>query len=274
MELTMAAQDDATPWEAPAQPLDSTALPEITPDSTLHGRSYFSALGIVRRKPSRPDAPPTLSKSCSDKLALHQCTSLLSSPATLLISPSSVYLSTLTLPDSQYSATACTRAFSASGRMAVLHNRRWAGGYAFHPFKILPTVVEFTFSRRQVPAAGEKIVPSNIAASWIHSHSDDPPKAEVLIGGILQGRKKFDIKGASRSSRRSLWKRVLEISERKSAPKLHRSVCISTYHGMKESNLLAPRRSVKNEVRKLGLVGWVRNTGGEEFEVDGVVVKM
>ena len=78
MELTMAAQDDATPWDLPPlaiTPGDSTpAEPEI-----LHGRGYFSVLGSVRRKPSRPDAPPSLSKSCSDKIALKQSISLLNS---------------------------------------------------------------------------------------------------------------------------------------------------------------------------------------------------
>src|SRR6187402_1945264 len=119
MELTMAAQEDATPWDLPPSTNTSSHTPSSPTNTTvLHGRGYFSALGSVRRKPSRPDAPPTLSKSCSDKISLKQSTSLLSSISSLLISPDNIYIHSLILPSSQYSAVACTRAFSDSGRLA------------------------------------------------------------------------------------------------------------------------------------------------------------
>ena len=51
MELTMAQQDDQSPWT-------STATIETESDE-LFGRGYFGTLGVVRRKPARPDAPPT-----------------------------------------------------------------------------------------------------------------------------------------------------------------------------------------------------------------------
>ena len=47
MELTMNAQDDATPWPIPSE--DASGIDEST--ETLKGRGYFSQLGIVRRKP-------------------------------------------------------------------------------------------------------------------------------------------------------------------------------------------------------------------------------
>src|SRR5690242_6809944 len=77
MELTMSAQDDATPWTSAPPTISSDALPDS--EGALRGRSNFSLLGAVRCKPSRLDAPPTLSKSCTDKLALKQSTSVLSS---------------------------------------------------------------------------------------------------------------------------------------------------------------------------------------------------
>jgi tRNA-specific adenosine deaminase 1 len=47
MELTMATQEDPTPWEV-------ASLPERgAEDSVLRGRGYFSELGTVRRKPCR-----------------------------------------------------------------------------------------------------------------------------------------------------------------------------------------------------------------------------
>ncbi|KAK8000058.1 hypothetical protein PG990_012658 [Apiospora arundinis] len=155
MELTMAAQADATPWETPSpiatSPKTSEADPAPAP-ATLPGRAFFQHLGVVRRKPARGDAPATLSKSCSDKLALRQCTSLLSSTASLLVSPTNAYLATLILPASQYSATGCERAFSS--RMATMKNQmpeqenQHAGGYRFVPFRVDTTDLEFAYSRR------------------------------------------------------------------------------------------------------------------------------
>ena len=159
MELTMAAQEDAAPWEVPAPAAATTTStvrnsgtppPETAP---LPGRAYFSLLGAVRRKPARADAAATASKSCSDKLALRQCVSLLSSAASLLVAPgptrrcplspttsahppatgpasetpgfatededqdhaSPVYIRTLVLPTAQYSARGCQRAFGGDG---------------------------------------------------------------------------------------------------------------------------------------------------------------
>lgn len=47
MELTMNAQDDATPWPVPSE--DASSINSST--EILKGRGYFSQLGIVRRKP-------------------------------------------------------------------------------------------------------------------------------------------------------------------------------------------------------------------------------
>lgn len=47
MELIMAEQEDATPWNVPG-PINDT---ESSSDSPMHGRGYFSQLGVVRTKP-------------------------------------------------------------------------------------------------------------------------------------------------------------------------------------------------------------------------------
>ena len=167
MELTMAAQADATPWTSAPPTLQDDAS-ETNEVSALRGRSNFSHLGVVRAKPSRPDAPPTLSKSCTDKLALKQTTSLLCSTTSLLISPQNAYLATLVLPASQYVPQACNRAFSSTGRLKSLRSvptDTWGTDYAFHPFTVKPTTREFTWSRRALGPA-EKAVPSNVSAVW------------------------------------------------------------------------------------------------------------
>ena len=45
MELTMRAQEDATPWPVARRPVDAVGVP------SLHGRGFFSELGAVRCKP-------------------------------------------------------------------------------------------------------------------------------------------------------------------------------------------------------------------------------
>ncbi|KAI0975837.1 adenosine deaminase/editase [Xylaria arbuscula] len=253
MELTMASQEDATPWAIPAKGSPSPISPftphpsSLGPDALLLGRGYFSQLGIVRRKPSRGDAPPTLSKSCSDKLSLHQCTSLLSSPTSLLVSPEHAYISTLILPRSQYSASGCRRAFSdgdedggeeeaglhQEARMAplVAQSKDWAGGYKFQPFTVKTTDVEFSFSRRSAlcsssscasptrtgedgslptSSSGIRITPSNLSAARIASGRE-----ETTLNGVLQGHKASaaHIRGASFASRRRIWDLAVQIAD-------------------------------------------------------------
>ncbi|KFY07059.1 hypothetical protein V492_07478 [Pseudogymnoascus sp. VKM F-4246] len=269
MELTMAAQDDATPWVVPA-PASPTAT-----DSSMPGRGYFSNLGIVRRKPSRPDAPSTLSKSCSDKITLKQITSVLSSITSSLISPENAYLQTLTLAEPQYVDAGCERCFSPRGRLKDLQVPP-SGGYSFQDFKMMTTEKEFAYSRRDAdgsPLLSDAISPSNIAASW------SPYFEETLIGGVLQGRKQNDPKGASVVCKRKMWELAEDItrlldsedsnSENTSSPEVESGAKKGrgTYEDMKQSELLQDRIAAKNNARKT-LKGWVRNDGDEGFTLD------
>ncbi len=294
MELIMAAQVDASPWEIPpslslsptSQPpppatnqssqapsTASTTSPETEPEPTLLGRGYFSHLGLVRRKPARGDAPPTLSKSCSDKIALKQCTSLLSSLTSLLVSPQNVYLSTLVLPESQFSAVACERCFSPNGRMSALTTgtgqgekggREWGGGYRFVPFEVQTTGLEFDFSKREVAGRSDKTVASNLAVAWWRDGKGD----EGLIGGVLQGRKKVDIKSASAVSRRKMWGlavEVLGLLDPQKWGEVGDELVRKRYEEVKGIQVLAAREKAKREVRRDALKGWVRNIGDRDF---------
>jgi tRNA-specific adenosine deaminase 1 len=335
MELTMAAQDDATPWSLPT-PLETvpdrlSTSPSPSPSTLLPGRAYFSALGIVRRKPSRPDAPTTLSKSCSDKLSLKQCTSLLSSVTSLLISPENAYLQTLVLPQFQYSARGCGRAFgdgdgdgdsgggNPPGRMRNVSGQTWEGtGYRFHPFAVLSTSREFSFSRRShhppsapphPPYPTPNLVPSNLSTAWTAAPTSAPTGIEEsLIGGVLQGRKAFpsspspsppslpaprplDLRGVSLLSRKKTCHLAATIAAAQFMTSGSQSVGVGTqrpgpgprpaiaralgsgtaaytYRDVKQNELLRSRRCVKDEVKQLCLMGWVRNdVRGEEFTI-------
>lgn len=270
MELVMKAQDDATPWPA-AEPSSSDN------DPILKGRANFSELGIVRRKPcmlskssfsrnkteyiaARSDSPLTLSKSCSDKLALQQFTSLLRSLTSILISPLGVYIDTLILPVSQYTQKALDRAFSIRGRISPADNMVWSGGYSFNPFKVCKTDVEFEFSRRNTATSVESFKGSNICAVY------NPDLQQTLINGVLQGRRQFDGKGGSALCSARLYDLVDQISAFLGIPELK---CVSDsvrYGQLKECDLLQSRREVKEDVRRLVLKGWIRNVG-DDFDL-------
>ncbi|KAH7135641.1 adenosine deaminase/editase [Dendryphion nanum] len=268
MELTMSAQEDATPWTSAPPSISSSNLIITTMDTqkpsptALRGRSHFSHLGAVRLKPSRPDAPPTLSKSCTDKLAASQSASLLSSLPSLLLSPRKIYLSSLVLPESQYVEEACVRAFSRYGRLAGITEevqKGWMGGYAFTPFEVKTTKREFGFSRRC--AGVQKLIPCNISAVYT------PHFQETLIGGVLQGRKQFDPRGASRLCRNGMWKAVMQVAGLVVGAEGLGSLRGRSYGEVKRGKGLEWRRRVKEDVRGRGLVGWVRNEGDEEWGI-------
>lgn len=263
MELTISAQQDASPWESPLPPhLMPKGTSESTPELALLGRACFDQLGVVRRKPARADAPPSLSKSCSDKLALKQCTSLLGSPAALLVSPTGVYLSSLVLPESQFSAAACARCFSARGRLAPLRaaEAEWEDGYGFRPFVVRTTGLEFEYSRRgRGHGEGLRYAASNLAMAWSCNGL-----TENLIGGVLQGRKQSDARAGSAVSRGKLWALVQEVVRQVEPDRI--PPALGTYGALKKSPGLAMRSKVKEDVRKEALKGWVRNTGDEDFD--------
>ena len=262
MELTMDAQEDATPWTSAPPTITSEALPDST--GALRGRSNFSLLGAVRCKPSRPDAPPTLSKSCTDKLTIKQATSLLSSVTSTLVSPRNAYIHSLILPASQYVPAACERAFSRTGRLQRLTDetlQSWRGGYRWQPFHVKPTERDFIWSRRRV-AANEKALASNLSAAWT------PSWQETLIGGVLQGRKQTDPRGASKICRRSAWSLAVQIATIAGAPAVLEALTKATYFEIKDGAVLEARRKVKKETQKRGLGGWVKNEGDADFSLD------
>lgn len=260
MELVMEAQDDPTPWPV--------AIPDEQATSSLLGRGSFSQLGIVRRKPceyshsrmlsatdtihekARADTPVTLSKSCSDKIALKQCMSLLSSPLSLLISPDNAYTDTLILSRDQYRKQACERAFGPVGRMLPAVGLNLPGNYKFRPFRIETTEITFHYSRRAADTNAKDCKGSNVSAVWTPNHQ------ETLINGVLQGRKQTDRMGASALSRVQIWNLFLQTVNLLDVPSLKNSLGWSSYRDMKLSQGLKNRRQVKNYVTHDVLKGW------------------
>lgn len=156
--------------------------------------------------------------------------------------------------------------------MKEMTNRQWSGGYRPKEFDIKTTSKEFKYSRRQPLVVGEKLVPSNISASWIADPTSKSGRLETLIGGVLQGRKQYDVRGASRVCKRRLWKLAIEVAGLAAVPAVERCLRMATYSEVKSNSCLKERRNVKDDVRNGALKGWIRNTGDEDFGVDGVEV--
>lgn len=254
MELVMRSQEDDTPWTSQVQDGGGGGGA-----GGMLGRGHFDQLGIVRRKPSRPDAPLSASKSCSDKIAMKQVTGLLSGLASLLLHERGLFLDTLVLPESQYVEEAVERAFGVEGRMKGLEKEK---DLMIRPFEVKTTTKEFEFSRR-VQAEGEILVPSNLSALYT------PLRQEVLINGVLLGRKQFDVKGASCVSRRVMWKSVLVVAGVAGSPALVDVLRTSTYRGVKDSAALRWRREAKRRTIETALQGWERNAQDHDWGLDG-----
>lgn len=145
--------------------------------------------------------------------------------------------------------------------MSPLAGRTWEGGYGFVPFAVRTTGEEFGFSKRVVAGRGGKVGGSNLAVAWT---AGEGGVEEGIIGGVLQGRKKVEVRGASRVSRRRMWEVAREIGGLLGDEGVLEG---ETYRDVKESGPLALRRRVKEEVWRDGLRGWVRNQGDDEFEI-------
>ncbi|KAL4927970.1 tRNA-specific adenosine deaminase [Aspergillus undulatus] len=202
MELLMAEQDDPTPWAIPDEP----AIAEQ--QTLLSGRGHFSKLGIVRRKPARADAESTKSKSCSDKIALRQVSSLLNHETSLFVAATeNAYIKGLVMPEEEISAVGVERCFGVEGRMKGLHGRRCTSSsnpgsdektrdryrYEFRPIKVLSipnTQLASLWPYRKpkasdpVPNSGENSTPSiatqlkkakpgTISAIWVRAPTVD-----------------------------------------------------------------------------------------------------
>lgn len=219
MELCMASQQDATPWEVETNNTEtrSTAALSSDADTLLDGRGYFSRLGIVRRKPARADAESTRSKSCSDKLSLRQVASLLSYETSLLVATTqNAYLEGVILPEEEISRVACDRAFGEQGRMRELAGRFWTSqsetagsiepggqrqtgeegvyGYRFRPFQVLSiprALLESLWKYRKASpgvsvdslGSAKKAKPGVVSAIWVVAPSFSGPSSTSANNG-------------------------------------------------------------------------------------------
>jgi tRNA-specific adenosine deaminase 1 len=270
MEVLMAEKEgDVEPWDKePDEP------------DLLQGRGYFSALGKVRRKPSRRDAEATMSKSCTDKLTLKQVLSILSFPASLVIrATENAYLSGLIVPSTRYSEAGFQRAFGLSGRLASIQTRQLPPCLQLRPFKTYALAADFEpFPFAKTGVAQQPLKVGNISAVFIKAlHPCNVEINETILGGVKQGHRPFvnDPKKPSMVCRLRLWELVRliisRIQEEESIPakvkqELLHTGTATTYAEVKASHPNAHRRAAKEIVtRSLGK--WPKNSGDEAWSL-------
>lgn len=168
-------------------------------EGTVRGRDHVFTVGLVRTKPGRRDSPITYSKSCTDKLALRQCTSLLLGPvAKGLIDPADVYLSTLVIGNNcRYNDT--HRAFTT--RMMSATGLKY-GSYACRFFSVrhAPSPI---FGDGKRPNA----LPCPNSIVYVANTKD-----EAILGGVKMGAKPFKGKGESQVCRYQILKSVTQLT--------------------------------------------------------------
>jgi len=148
--------------------------------------------------------------------------------------------------------------------MKVVNDKKWHGGYEFRPFAVRTTSRDFEFSRRSAMAS-ERLVTSNMSVVWT------PTLQETLIGGVLQGRKQFDPRGASKICRRQMWRAVVDLAALCGLAGLEVIAVKGSYGSLKErSDILKERRAIKSEATAEALGGWIRNCGDDGFQLEDI----
>jgi tRNA-specific adenosine deaminase 1 len=144
--------------------------------------------------------------------------------------------------------------------MSSVAGEIWGGGYSFTPFEVLTTGLKFRYSKRAVAERTEKMAASNLAVAW-HERSLE----EGLVGGVLQGRRQFDVRGGSKTSRRRMWELAVEVARMDGVEEVKTLLEVESYSDIRNGDGLADRRRVKDFVRGTALKGWVRNVGDDDF---------
>lgn len=207
MELLMNSMPPGTaePWEKE----DIEGLKQ-----SLQGRGHFSMLGFVRRKPARGDAEPSNSKSCTDKLAIKQFTSVLAFPNDLLVEKTdNAYIRTMVVYADQYNETGYLRALGREGRLSKVSHL----GRFFDVSKLPHDFPRFDFDRALLTAASpgqQKPKVNNMTAIWIYSpEAEAGGVLEILVNGVKQGYRQWEDREGKASivSRRKLWDLAIAI---------------------------------------------------------------
>jgi tRNA-specific adenosine deaminase 1 len=145
------------------------------PLTVLRGRLDYSRLGVVRTKPGRLDSEPTLSLSCSDKIAIWNSVGIGGAFVSYHLSQP-IYLHALVIGD-LFNFDVLDQ--SLNKRMQIKHLNFIGNSMDIHH-----TQVCFPFSKSQLSqqTSRSKLKPSSVSVSWYLGGD-----GERITDGLLQG---------------------------------------------------------------------------------------
>ncbi|KAJ2716454.1 hypothetical protein H4R19_000638 [Coemansia spiralis] len=147
----------------------------VEASTDTRGHQDPTALGILRTKPGRTDAVPTLSMSCSDKIARWNVLGVQGSLLALHIAP--IYLNSVVI-GGQFDPAAVDRALNQ--RIADIDRAHLPAGFRVNCCTVVRTVLPFEHSRT---AVGASAITADASLCWLAGGT----AAAALVNGAKQG---------------------------------------------------------------------------------------
>ncbi|KAK9767609.1 hypothetical protein K7432_002496 [Basidiobolus ranarum] len=198
--------DEAKVITENVESIETTVNQPTSANSLKRGRVDYDCINVLRTKPGRGDAEPTLSMSCSDKIARWNVLGLQSAMLSSLIPP--IYLSSITIGD-LFEEQSVTRALCSR----IQGINELPPPYQVQEISIFHTKEPFKWSKSHLKMVDpdKTIVPSPSAISWVYNN----PKSEAIVNGRKQGAKPgkdgtYPVKTRSLLSKASLFEHFID----------------------------------------------------------------
>ncbi|QRV76644.1 hypothetical protein RhiJN_04659 [Ceratobasidium sp. AG-Ba] len=189
---TLPCGDASTTALAINQPVEMAELKALSPmpipekGTTARGRDNYNALGWLRTKPARADAPPTISHACSDKIAFWSLVGFQGALLFQLMGP--IFFSGIVFGDvlDQFSDSDVARVTEDCQRALVDRLILSSGDVRPPELRIVFTEIQFPHARSQIAASSVASDPEShmwIAPNVLGTRGT----TETIVNGFRRG---------------------------------------------------------------------------------------